>query len=45
MAVATRLRGRVSIINSTPWELGIEGEALAALAAAGVLKKALGLES
>jgi phytoene dehydrogenase-like protein len=45
LAVSTRLRGRVAIINSTPWELGIEGEALAALAAAGTLKKALGIDS
>lgn len=41
-AVTTRLRGRAAIISPTPWELGIEGEALAALAAAGTLKKALG---
>jgi len=45
MAVTTALRGRVAIISPTPWELGIEGEALAALAAAGTLKKALGMES
>jgi len=45
MAVNTRLRGRAAIISSTPWELGIEGEALAALAAAGTLKKALGVEN
>ncbi len=44
MAVTTRLRGRAAIISPTPWELGIEGEALAALAAAGTLKKALGVE-
>lgn len=44
-AVNTKLRGRAAIINPTPWELGIEGEALAALAAAGTLKKALGMES
>ncbi len=45
IAVTTKLRGRVAIISPTPWELGIEGEALAALAAAGTLKKALGVES
>jgi phytoene dehydrogenase-like protein len=45
MAVTTRLRGRVAIMNPTPWELGIEGEALAALAAAGTLKKALGVDN
>lgn len=45
MAITSRLRGRVAIISPTPWELGIEGEALAALAAAGTLKKALGVES
>ena len=44
MAITTRLRGRASIISPTPWELGIEGEALAALAAAGTLKKALGVD-
>jgi phytoene dehydrogenase-like protein len=45
MAISTRMRGRIAIISSTPWELGIEGEALAALAAAGTLKKVLGMES
>lgn len=45
MAVTSLLRGRAAIIGSTPWELGIEGEALAALAAAGILKKALGMEN
>ena len=45
LAVTTRLRGRAAIINPTPWELGIEGEALAALAAAGTLLKALGVEN
>ncbi|MCJ7499003.1 glycosyltransferase [bacterium] len=44
MAITTRFRGRASIISPTPWELGIEGEALAALAAAGTLKKALGVD-
>ena len=43
MSVASRLRGRAAIINPTPWELGIEGEALATLAAAGTLKKTLGM--
>jgi hypothetical protein len=41
-AIATRLRRKVAIISSTPWELGIEGEALAAIAAAGIIKKTLG---
>ncbi|UCF88759.1 MAG: hypothetical protein JSV70_00425, partial [bacterium] len=45
MAVTTKLRGRAAIINPTPWELGIEGEALAALAAAGILKKVIGGEN
>ena len=45
MAITTRLRGRATIISPTPWELGIEGEALAALAAAGTLLKALGVEN
>jgi len=45
MAVASRLRGRAAILHPTPWELGIEGEALAALAASGILKKALAHES
>lgn len=45
MAVTTKLRGRAAIINPTPWELGIEGEALAALAAAGTLKKVIGGEN
>jgi len=45
MAVASRLRGRAVIISPTPWELGIEGEALAALAASGILKKVLANES
>jgi hypothetical protein len=44
MAVATRYKGRVAIIKPTPNELGIEGEALAALSAAGVLRKAMGTE-
>ena len=44
IAVTSRLRGKVAIISPTPWELGIEGEALAALAAAGTLKKPLGIE-
>ena len=45
MAVSSRFRGRAAIISPTPWELGIEGEVLAALAAAGTLKKSLGMES
>lgn len=45
MSVAGQLRGRVALINPTPWELGIEGETLAALAASGVIKKSLGLEA
>jgi phytoene dehydrogenase-like protein len=45
MAVTSRLRGRAAIISPTPWELGIEGEVLAALAAAGILVKALGVEN
>ena len=45
MAITSRFRGRAAIISPTPWELGIEGEALAALAAAGTLKKALGMEN
>ena len=45
MAVSSRFRGRAALISPTPWELGIEGEALAALAAAGTLKKSLGMES
>jgi phytoene dehydrogenase-like protein len=44
MAVAARYRGRVAIIKPTPNELGIEGEALAALSTAGVLRKAMGAE-
>jgi hypothetical protein len=34
----------VAIIKPTPNELGIEGEALAALSTAGVLRKAMGAE-
>ena len=45
MAVTAKMRGRVVIIHPTPWELGTEGEALAALAAAGSIHKALGSES
>ncbi len=41
-AIASRIRRKVAIISSTPWELGIEGEALAAIAAAGIIKKAIG---
>ena len=44
MAVASRFRGRAAVISPTPWELGIGGEALAALAAAGTLKKAIGAD-
>jgi hypothetical protein len=44
MAVASKYRGRVAIIRPTPNELGIEGEALAALSAAGLLRKAMGGE-
>ncbi|MDT8395642.1 MAG: hypothetical protein RRA32_04210 [bacterium] len=44
LAVAARYRGRVAIIKSIPNELGIEGEALAALSTAGLLRKAMGLE-
>ncbi len=40
-AVSSRFRGRVAVVRGTPWELGIEGEALAALSAAGVLRKAI----
>ena len=42
LAVTTRFKGRVAIIKPTPNELGIEGEALAALSAAGILRKAMG---
>lgn len=42
MAITSRFRGKVALINPTPWELGTEGEALAATAAAGIVKKALG---
>jgi hypothetical protein len=45
MAVTNKMRGKVVIINPTPWELGTEGEALAALAVAGSINKALGSES
>lgn len=45
MAVTARFRGRTAIISPTPWELGLEGEVLAALAAAGTLKKALGMDT
>ena len=44
MAVTTGLRGRAIILSPTPWELGVEGEVLAALAAAGTLKKALRID-
>ena len=44
MAVAAKYKGRVAVIRPTPNELGIEGEALAALSAAGLLRKAMGGE-
>jgi phytoene dehydrogenase-like protein len=44
MAVAAKYKGRVAVIRPTPNELGIEGEALAALSAAGLLRKAMGVE-
>ncbi len=44
MAIAAKYRGRVAVIRPTPNELGIEGEALAALSAAGLLRKAMGVE-
>jgi hypothetical protein len=44
MRITRRLRGRFIIISPTPWELGIEGEALTSLTAAGILVKTFGRE-
>jgi hypothetical protein len=44
MRIRTRFRGKVVIISPTPWELGIEGEALMALTASGILRKNFGPE-
>ncbi|UCG39311.1 MAG: hypothetical protein JSV00_03515 [bacterium] len=40
--IRKKFRGKAAIISPPPWELGIEGEALAAIAVAGSLKKILG---
>jgi phytoene dehydrogenase-like protein len=39
--ITTALKGRAVVMNSSPWELGLEGETISALAAAGALKKVL----
>ncbi len=39
--VLTGKRGRVAVMEVPPWELGLEGETLTALAAAGALRKVL----
>ena len=39
MRIRTKYRGKAVIISPTPWELGIEGEALTALTASGILRK------
>ncbi len=39
--VLTGRRGRVAVMEVPPWELGLEGETLTALAAAGALRKVL----
>ena len=44
MRITKRLKGRFIIMSPTPWELGIEGEALTALTAAGILVKTFGRE-
>jgi len=44
MRIRTALRGRAIILSPTPWELGLEGEALTAITAAGILGKILGQE-
>jgi phytoene dehydrogenase-like protein len=44
MRIRTRHRGKIVIMSPTPWELGIEGEALMALTASGILRKVFGQE-
>lgn len=44
MRITKRLRGKFIVISPTPWELGIEGEALTALTAAGILIRTFGRE-
>lgn len=44
MRITKRLRGKFIVIAPTPWELGIEGEAMTALTAAGILVKTFGRE-
>jgi len=45
MRIRTSLRGKAIVLSPTPWELGIEGEAITALTAAGILGKILGREA
>ena len=44
LRIRTALGGRIAVLSPTPLELGIEGEALTAITAAGILGKIIGKE-